>query len=80
MKLKKATSKRERKYGKKDETGVQTKRPAKREKKKVVPVKVIVDGYQILEFPSRAKADEFITAKKKIEHDKRLKPTSYVFI
>ncbi len=74
--MKKATSKRERKYGKKDEEGVQTKRPAKKEKK----VQLMIDGYTIMEFSSRRAAESFIKSKEKYAKDKRQKPTSFVFL
>ena len=71
--MKKATSKRERKWGKKaPEEPVETDKPRE--------VKVIVDGYSILKFKSLDRAQEYIDKKTKEAESKRRKPTSYIIV
>ena len=74
--VKKATTKRERKYGKKNEEGVKTKAPSRKERS----VRLIVDGYTILKFPSLKAAQAYIDKENKISAAKRQKPTSFVFL
>lgn len=73
--MKKATTKRERKYGKKDEEGFQTKKPAKREK-----VKLMIDGYTIMEFNTRKLAESFISKRLKESAEKNQRPASFIFL
>lgn len=74
--MKKATSKRERKYGKKDsEEGTQVVSPPRGKK-----VKVMVDGYQILEFKSLGEANEYINRKTKQAIKSRREPASFIFL
>ena len=73
MSVKKATSKRERKYGKKNTE-------EKVEEKKPIPVKVIVDGYRVLNFKSISLAEEYINKKNKEADRLRRKPTSFIIV
>ena len=68
--MKKATTKRERKYGKKVED-------VKEAKPKV---RLMVDGYRIVDFKDKKSADEFIKDRIEKAKEKRQKPTSYVFL
>jgi len=70
--MKKATTKRERKYGKKEPTG-DNKKPEE-------PVKVMVDYYTILNFKSISSAQAFISRKRKEEKEKGSPETSYIII
>lgn len=71
-KMKKATSKRERKYGKKpDET------PKEDPKRKV---KVMVDGYNILTFKNEIEAHEYINKKHEEAKSKHRPLTSFIIL
>ncbi len=74
--MKKATTKRERKYGKKSEDGTIEKKPVKPRKK----VRLIVDGYSILEFKTRKEAEAYIESKNAQADEKRQHRASFVFM
>ncbi len=75
--MKKATTKRERKYGKKEEKIVEE---VKIKKKKKERVTVMVDYGMIRYFPCKEDADKFINKKHK-EADKANRPrSSFIFI
>ena len=73
--MKKATSKRERKYGKKNEDGV---RVSETVDERVV--KVMVDHYSILKFKNRDEAEKFINKRKKEAEARGLPETSYIYL
>lgn len=73
--IKKATSKRERKYGKKNEEGLKVSKPSKKEKK----VKLMVDGFSIMEFDNRALADKYIADRIEAAEAKRQRPPNFTF-
>lgn len=73
--MKKATSKRERKYGKKNEDDIKTSKDSIER-----CTKVIVDGYTILKFDSREKAVIYIKKKHKEAEESYSPKTSYVII
>lgn len=75
MKMKKATSKRERKYGKTDEDGIKR---TKDSKERVV--KVIVDYAHIMVFKSKKEADKFINDTNKESERTGAAKTSFVII
>ena len=80
---KKATTKRERKYGKKDEDGIQVKKPRNRGRgssKKTGKVRLMVDGYTVLTFKSREEAEEYIEAKNAKSREKRQRLASFIFL
>ena len=75
--MKKATKKRDRKYGKKEEEVIEEVIIKKKKKEKV---KLLIDYGMLREFPSRADADIFINKQNK-EADKANRPrTSFTFI
>ncbi len=73
--MKKATSKRERKYGKKDAEGL---RVSETSKERIV--KVMVDFGCILKFKNREEADKYINKQRKEAEDRGQPETSYIFI
>lgn len=81
--MKKATTKRERKYGKRNEDGVVEKAPSKKEtftKGNSKEVKVMVDYAMIIKFKTKDEANEYIDKKKKEAVEKNRRPSSYVII
>ena len=75
--MKKATKKRDRKYGKKEEDIIEEVKVKKQRKEKV---KVMVDYGMLREFPSRELADKYINRQHK-EADKANRPrTSFIYI
>ncbi|MAD98981.1 MAG: hypothetical protein Unbinned200contig1002_6 [Prokaryotic dsDNA virus sp.] len=79
--MKKATSKRERKYGKKHvEDEVKSKTKVYKKKKKSKKVKLMIDYAYIREFKSEAEADKFINEQnEKADKRKRSRP-SFVYL
>ena len=73
--VKKATTKRERKYGKKTEEGV---RVTKNTKERIV--KVMVDHSYIMKFKNKKEADAYINKSKKEAEERGHPPTSFVFL
>lgn len=73
--MKKATTKRERKYGKKTEDGI---RITKTSNERIV--KVMVDHYTILKFNDTDEAKAYIKRKRDEEEEKGTPPTSYIIL
>lgn len=73
--MKKATSKRERKYGKQEAEPT-----AISKEKKDKSVRVMVDGAHILKFPNRKKAEIFIKKKLKEAEELRRPEPSLIYI
>jgi len=72
--MKKATTKRERKYGKKKED-IEAEKP-----KPEIQVRVVVDGASILNFRNKHQADAYIKKQRDEAKAKNRMPTSYVFL
>ena len=72
MKTKKATTKRQRKYGKKVEDY-----PERAPDEKV---KLMVDGYTVMTFKNKQAANAYIEKKNKESAAKRKRPTSFIFL
>jgi hypothetical protein len=73
--VKKATTKRERKYGKKNEDGIRT---SKNTDERVV--KLMVDYSYIMKFKNKKEAEAFINKIKKEAEEKGQRPTSFIYI
>jgi len=71
--MKKATSKRERKYGKKVDDVEEKPNPTKK-------VKVMVDGYTILQFKDEVQANEYINKKTKEAQTKNRPAASFIIL
>lgn len=75
--MKKATKKRDRKYGKKPEEVIEEVKVKKQKKEKV---KLMIDYGMVREFPSRELAEKFIKKQHK-EADKSNRPkSSFIYI
>lgn len=72
--IKKATTKRERKYGKKVEDYEDRKEKPDKE------VRLMIDGYSILKFKNRKAAEAYIERKSKEAIHKRRRPASFIFL
>jgi len=73
--MKKATKKRERKYGKKNEDGIRiTENSAER------VVKVMVDYAHIMKFKNKGDADAFINKTNRESERTGATPTSFIFL
>ena len=73
--MKKATTKRERKNGIKDEHGI---RITETSSERIV--KVLVDHYTILKFKNITEANVYINKKRKEEKERNVPETSYIII
>lgn len=71
--MKKATTKRERKYGKKVEDYKDSKTDEQ-------PVKLMVDGYNVIQFKNKKLANAYIERKHKESLSKRRRPASFIFL
>ena len=71
--MKKATTKRERKYGKKVEDYDDSKTEEQ-------PVKLMVDGYSLLSFKNKKLANAYIERKNKESVAKRRRLASFIFL
>ena len=78
--MKKATKKRDRKYGKKAEDIVEEVVKKKKVKKQQSEVKVMVDYAMIRKFPSREDAKKYIEKQHKEADKANRSRASYVFI
>jgi len=73
--MKKATSKRDRKYGKKNEEGIKVSNGAKER-----VVKLMVDHAHIMKFKNMKEAKAFINKTNKESERTGAHPTSFIFI
>ena len=71
--MKKATTKRDRKYGKKNNDGIEIEKPDKQ-------VKVMVDYAYIMKFKNTKEAEAYITKQNRKCKKSGLPPASYIFV